>query len=163
MTPSTRFLVMVLPLSACAGGFALPAYAERLENKVAVFSALDKVTATIKTLTVPLNETVEFGALKVTPRACYSRPPTEQPKTTSFVEVQEVQLDGQEKKIFSGWMFAESPGLNAVEHPVFDVWLTKCEEPTNPVAAAVPGTQPGGATDPTAEPVDDLPRRRVRR
>lgn len=141
------------------------AQAERIENKVAVFSALDKVTATIQKLTVPLNETREFGALKVTPRVCYSRPPTEQPKTTSFVEVQEVQLDGQEKKIFSGWMFAESPGLNAVEHPVFDVWLTGCEEPANPVAAAgVPdtageiGTETGGEVPP-----DDLPRRRVRR
>lgn len=157
--------MLALTLAAIA---AVPgAKAERIENKVAVFSALDKVTATIKTLTVPLNETREFGALKVTPRVCYSRPPTEQPKTTSFVEVQEIQLDGQEKKIFSGWMFAESPGLNAVEHPVFDVWLTGCDEPKNPVAAEAPAA---GPTDPAADtgtseeaPADDLPRRRVRR
>jgi hypothetical protein len=104
------------PLSIAVGlalvavlGTGTVARADRLENKVAVFSALDKVTATITTLNVPLNETREFGALKVTPRVCYTRPPTEQPKTTSFVEVQEVQLDGQEKKIFVGWMFAESP------------------------------------------------------
>jgi hypothetical protein len=152
---------------AIAASVGVPcAHADRIDNKVAVFSALDKVTATIKTLTVPLNETREFGALKVTPRVCYSRPPTEQPKTTSFVEVQEVQLDGQEKKIFSGWMFAESPGLNAVEHPVFDVWLTGCEEPKNPVATAAPAE--GAAEDPTdpaagEAPVDDMPRRRVRR
>jgi hypothetical protein len=160
-----RSSLLTLAVSACA---VVPcAQAERIDNKVAVFSALDKVTATIKTLTVPLNETREFGALKVTPRVCYSRPPTEQPKTTSFVEVQEVQLDGQEKKIFSGWMFAESPGLNAVEHPVFDVWLTGCEEPKNPVAAAVPadGATAESTSDPaTGEaPADDLPRRRVRR
>src|SRR5262245_5159700 len=102
------------------------AHADLIENGVAVFSALDKVTATVKKLEVPIGETVQFGALKVTPRACYSRPPTEQPKTTTFVEVNEIMLDGQEKKLFSGWMFAESPGLNAVEHPVFDVWLTEC-------------------------------------
>jgi hypothetical protein len=72
-----------------------------------------------------------------------------------------VQLDGQEKKIFSGWMFAESPGLNAVEHPVFDVWLTGCEEPTNPVAAAAPA-QGAGDTGP-GDTAGDLPRRRVRR
>jgi hypothetical protein len=154
-------------LAIAASAIGVPcAHAERIDNKVAVFSALDKVTATIKTLTVPLNETREFGALKVTPRVCYSRPPTEQPKTTSFVEVQEVQLDGQEKKIFSGWMFAESPGLNAVEHPVFDVWLTGCEEPKNPVAATAPAEGvTDGVTDPAVgeAPVDDLPRRRVRR
>jgi hypothetical protein len=137
------------------------AHADRIENKVAVFSALDKVTATIKTLTIPLNETREFGGLKVTPRVCYSRPPTEQPKTTSFVEVQEVQLDGQEKKVFSGWMFAESPGLNAVEHPVFDVWLTACEDPKIPEAAA--GDPAAGTPAPAADGAEDLPRRRVRR
>src|SRR5262245_8766784 len=107
-------------------GSAPEARADRIENGVAVFSALDKVTATIKKLEVPINETVQFGALKVTPRACYSRPPTEQPKTSTFVEVNEVMLDGQERKLFSGWMFAASPGLNAVEHPVFGVWLTEC-------------------------------------
>jgi hypothetical protein len=64
------FFVSVLASAAIVGGMMSSAHAERLENKVAVFSALDKVTATIKTLTVPLNETREFGALKVTPRVC---------------------------------------------------------------------------------------------
>jgi hypothetical protein len=168
MTLRTLSITAGLALATLPGAGMRPAHAERLENKVAVFSALDKVTATITTLNVPLNETREFGALKVTPRVCYTRPPTEQPKTTSFVEVQEVQLDGQEKKIFSGWMFAESPGLNAVEHPVFDVWLTGCQEPKNPVAAAAPAGNAGdgaGEPDPaaSAEPADELPRRRVRR
>ena len=71
------------------------ARAERLENQVAVFAALDKVTARISTLPIELGKTVEFGALKVTPRVCFTRPPTEQPKTMSFVEVDEVQLDGR--------------------------------------------------------------------
>lgn len=147
-------------------GVAGPAAAERLDNEVAVFNALDKVTATIKKLEVPLNQTIEFGALKVTPRTCYSRPSTEQPKTTSFVEVDEVQLDGQQKKIFSGWMFAESPGLNAVEHPVFDVWLTGCDKPKNAVAAgspAAPGETGDAAAGDAQQPDEDLPRRRVRR
>ena len=74
----------------------------------------------------------------MTPRVCYSRPPTEPPKTTIFVEVDEIQLDGKEKRIFSGWMFAESPGLNAVEHPVFDVWLTDCQKPKGAVAQHAP-------------------------
>lgn len=160
---------------ALVGGVVLgfapsPSLADRIENGVAVFSALDKVTATIKKLEIPLNETVLYGALKVTPRACYSRPPTEPPKTSAFVEVVEVQLDGQEKRIFSGWMFAESPGLNAVEHPVFDVWLTECQKPSRTISQPKPnaggvagagGADTGqGALEP---PPDDLPQRRVRR
>ncbi len=148
---------------ALAGMPGADATAERLENGVAVFSALDKVTATIKKLEVPLGQTVQFGALKVTPRVCYSRPPTEQPKTTSFVEVDEVQLDGQEKRIFSGWMFAESPGLNAVEHAVFDVWLTECQKPKNAVAQkSVPSATDGPVEATPAEPPLE-PRRRIRR
>ena len=64
----------------------------------------------------------------MTPRACYSRPPEEQPKTTSFVEVDEIQLDGQEKRIFTGWMFADSPALNAIDNAVYDIWLVDCKQ-----------------------------------
>jgi hypothetical protein len=163
-----RRLLRTAPLAFALCLPALPAVADRIENKVAIFSALDKVTATIKKLEIPLDETVQFGSLKVTPRVCYTRPPTEQPKTTSFVQVQEVQLDGQEKQIFSGWMFAESPGLNAVEHPVFDVWLTDCAKPRNAVAQQQQPA-PDGSTEPAAGPGEvpaddpDLQRRRVRR
>ncbi|HEY5831073.1 MAG TPA: DUF2155 domain-containing protein, partial [Hyphomicrobiaceae bacterium] len=144
------------------------ASAQRIENSVAVFAALDKVTAKISRLEVPLNQTATFGALKVTPRACSSRAPTEPPKTTTFVEVEEIQLDGKQKKIFSGWMFADSPGLNAVEHPVFDVWLTDCSQPRAtaqrpPPAAPAPGSvaPPPAAADPDdSEPIR---RRRVPR
>jgi hypothetical protein len=146
---------------------ASSARADRIDNGVAVFSALDKVTARTSKFEVPLNSTVQFGALKVTPRVCYSRPPEEQPKTTSFVEVDEIQLDGQEKRIFTGWMFAESPGLNAVEHPVFDVWLTDCEKPKGSVAQHS-GEAPaaGVASEPSTTPPEEDPfaqRRRVRR
>jgi hypothetical protein len=153
-------------ISAVLIAAAAPAHADKIENQVAVFSALDKVTATIKKLEVPLGSTVDFGALKVTPRTCFSRPPTETPKTTSFVDVEEIQLDGQQKKIFSGWMFAESPGLNAVEHPVFDVWLTGCEKPVNAVAsstAAQPGLQPDADAGAATGTGEDFPRRRARR
>jgi hypothetical protein len=149
-------------LAIVAGGSA---YADRIDNGVAVFSALDKVTARTSKFEVPLNSTVQFGALKVTPRVCYSRPPEEQPKTTSFVEVDEVQLDGQEQRIFTGWMFAESPGLNAVEHPVFDVWLTNCTGPRGSMAQQQETSDPLGALIEAPPPEDDpfAPRRRVRR
>jgi hypothetical protein len=132
---STSALALLSAL-ACGTGTAS---AQRFDNQVAVFAALDKVTARISKLEIPLNQAAEFGSLKVTPRVCYSRAPDEPPKTSTFVEVEETMLDGQKKKIFSGWMFAESPGLNAVEHPIFDVWLTGCAQPLPARAAGRPG------------------------
>jgi hypothetical protein len=137
--------------------------ARRLSNPVAVFAGLDKVTARTSKFGVPLDETVRFGTLKVTPRVCYSSPATEKPKTTTFVEVDEVMLDGSEKRVFSGWMFAESPGLNAVEHPVFDVWLTGCLNPNSEASTSVSPLPRNANGD--AIPADQVPRkrRRVRR
>ena len=68
----------------------------------------------------------------VKPNACLSSPTTEEPKTTSFVRVDQIESDNSRKNIFSGWMFAESPGLNAVEHAIYDVWLTGCRDPNAP-------------------------------
>ena len=101
---------------------------EKITNPIAVFSGLDKITGRITTFDVYIGETVQFGALQLTPRACYTRPDTEAPKTDTFVEVDEITLDRKIRRIFSGWMFADSPGLNAVEHPVYDVWLKSCKQ-----------------------------------
>jgi hypothetical protein len=112
---------------------------QRIANPTAVFAGLDKISGRIISFDVALNETVQFGALQVTPRVCYSRPPTETPNTDSFVEVDEVTLKGEIKRIFTGWMFAASPGLHAVEHPIYDVWLTECKGAQPPaVAEATP-------------------------
>ena len=105
----------------------MPAAAQKIANPIAVFAGLDKITARITAFQVPIDETARFGALQVTPRVCYTRPPTEPPFTSTFVEVDEVLIDGSIKRIFTGWMFADSPGLHAVEHPIFDVWLTDCK------------------------------------
>jgi hypothetical protein len=107
----------------------------RLENPTAVFSGLDKITGRTITFDVAINETVQFGALQVTPRACYSRPPTETPRTDAFVSVDEVTLQGEMRRIFTGWMFASSPGLHAVEHPIYDVWLSDCKGAAQPAVA----------------------------
>ncbi|HVK92284.1 MAG TPA: DUF2155 domain-containing protein [Mycoplana sp.] len=104
-----------------------PAEAARIENPVAVFSGLDKITGRITSFDVYVGETVQFGALQVTPRVCYNRDDTEAQKVDSFVEVDEITLDRKIRRIFTGWMFAESPGLNAVDHPVYDVWLVECK------------------------------------
>jgi len=108
-------------------GMASLAQGERISNPVAVFSGIDKITGRITTFDVYVDETVQFGALQVTPRVCYSRDDTEAPKTTTFVEVDEITLDRKIRRIFSGWMFADSPGLNAVDHAVYDVWLDGCK------------------------------------
>ncbi|RWI29717.1 DUF2155 domain-containing protein [Mesorhizobium sp.] len=107
---------------------AAPAAPQRITNPVAEFAGIDKITGRIITFDVYIDETVQFGALQVTPRICYSRPQTEEPKTDSFVEVDEITLDRKIRRIFTGWMFAESPGLNAVEHAVYDVWLKGCKQ-----------------------------------
>jgi hypothetical protein len=139
-------LLLTGVLSATVAGQAL---ADKIQNPIAAFAALDKVTGRISHLEIPINQTVQFGALKVTPRVCDSRPPTEPPHNAAFVEVDEIKLTGEVQRIFTGWMFAESPGLHAVEHPVFDVWLTSCKTsapesppPSNENSAAVPPPPP---------------------
>jgi hypothetical protein len=117
-------------LALALGSSLLPqtASAARINNPVAVFSGLDKITGRITTFDVYVNETVQFGALQVTPKACYSRDQAEAQKIDGFVEVDEITLDRKIRRIFSGWMFADSPGLNAVEHPIYDVWLKDCKQ-----------------------------------
>lgn len=128
-----------------------PAQAERIANPIAVFAGLDKITGLTTTFEAKIGEEKRFGGLFVKADACYTRDITEEPKTTSFVEVEEIEPDDTRKKIFSGWMFAESPGLSAVEHPIYDVWLTGCRDPNAPppVVEQVPDTQPveGGQDD----------------
>jgi hypothetical protein len=130
---------------------------QRIANPTAVFSGLDKITGRIISFDVAINETVQFGALQVTPRVCYSRPPTETPNTDAFVEVDEVTLQGEIKRIFSGWMFAASPGLHAVEHPIYDVWITDCKGGKNPNVAEVP---PDAAPKPPARTPQQQPAQR---
>lgn len=127
MATTVRAAAALVVIAGCGAAAAGP-----VRNPIAVFAGLDKITGIITTFEVPIDETRRFGALNVRPRVCNSRPPTELPRTTSFVEVAEAQIDGQVKRIFTGWMLAESPGLNAVEHPVYDVWLTACRDPDAP-------------------------------
>jgi len=139
--------------------------AQKITNPTAVFSGLDKITGRIITFDVAIGETVQFGALQVTPRACYTRPPTETPNTDGFVEVDEITLKGETKRIFTGWMFAASPGLHGVEHPIYDVWVTDCKGGQNPSVAEVPPDaaqrQPTRTLQP-ARPAQPLTRRRSR-
>ncbi len=133
-------VLRVAGLALALGMSFLPqaASAARIENSVAVFSGLDKITGRITTFDVYVNETVQFGALQVTPKACYSRDQAEAQKIDGFVEVDEITLDRKIRRIFTGWMFADSPGLNAVEHPIYDVWLKDCKATSDVPAPEAP-------------------------
>jgi hypothetical protein len=130
---------------------------QKIENGRAVFSGLDKITGRIISFDAAIGETVQFGALQVTARACYTRPPTEATNTDAFVEVDEVTLQGEIKRIFNGWMFAASPGLHAVEHPIYDVWLTDCAQPKQ-MQVAQPAPAPAAAPPAAARPPRQPPR-----
>jgi hypothetical protein len=114
---------LVISMLMAAG----PARAARIKHPVAIFAGLDKITGRTIAFQAAAGETVQFGSLQITERACYTRPATEAPQTTTFVEVDEVDAANQYRRIFSGWMFAASPGLHGIEHPIYDIWLTGCE------------------------------------
>jgi hypothetical protein len=136
--------------------------AQKIVNKKASFSGLDKITGRIINFDEDIGETVQFGALRVKTDACYTRPATEAANTDAFVEVDEITLQGEVKRIFSGWMYAASPGLHGVEHPIYDIWLTDCKVPDTTIVSAAPVDVPKPAPPPPvqkrAPPKQALPR-----
>jgi len=125
---------------------------QRIVNKSALFSGLDKITGRIISFDVAIGETVQFGALQVTPRTCFTRPTTETQNTDAFIEVEEVTLQGEVRRIFTGWVFAASPGLHAVEHPIYDIWLTDCKSPVVVAEPVAPPPTPAAAPPPRNPP-----------
>lgn len=93
----------------------------------AVLQGLDKITARVTTIKAPLGQTVRFGTLEIQARSCEKRPPEEPPESAAFVEIRELKPGAQPARVFAGWMFASSPALSALEHPVYDVWVTDCQ------------------------------------
>ena len=113
-------------------GFALAAASLLLirpvagDQPTAKLQALDKVTARISELRVPVNSTVSFGTLQVTVQACHKAPPEEPPENAAFLDVRETRRNEAPRVVFSGWMFSSSPGLSTLEHPVYDIWVVDC-------------------------------------
>jgi hypothetical protein len=135
--------------------------AQKIVNKKASFSGLDKITGRIINFDEDIGETVQFGALRVKTDACYTRPATEAANTDAFVEVDEITLQGEVKRIFSGWMYAASPGLHGVEHPIYDIWLTDCKVPDTTIVSAQPDPPKPAAPPPVqkrAPPKQAVPR-----
>src|SRR5262249_53193743 len=110
----------------------------KVTNKKATFSGLDKITGRIINFDEDIGETVQFGALRVKTSVCYTRPSTVAANTDAFGEDDENPLQGEVKRIFSGWMYAASPGLHGVEPPVYDIWLPDCKGPDQTILSAHP-------------------------
>lgn len=132
---------------------------DRVDHPIAEFAGLDKITGRIIKFEVRIGETVQFGALQVTPRACTQRTGADL-QNIGFVEVDEITLRNEIRRIFGGWMFASSPGLNAVEHPIYDIWLDACKGGQMPQIAASPNAGYQGEGEPTA--LESVPVRRGR-
>lgn len=112
-------------------------YAPDIEHQVAILQGLDKITARISPIYATLGLPTYFGSLEIVVRTCRETPPTEPPESAVFMEVRELppqaDRDREPEMLFSGWMFASSPAVSALEHAVYDVWVVDCEEPINPV------------------------------
>ena len=97
-----------------------------IDTNKAVLQGLDKTTARVSTFELNINERGTFGTLIIKVRACRKRPPTEPPESAAYVEVLDKKIGEEPIDLFAGWMFASSPTLNSLEHPVYDVWVLKC-------------------------------------
>lgn len=119
---------------------------------VAQLQGLDKITARISTFEVPVGRRASFGTLEIRVDACYRTPPEERPESATFLDIADIRDDGDGERtpLFSGWMFASSPGLSALEHPVYDVWLKECFDPSGAEAEE-------GATAPQGQAAPEQP------
>jgi hypothetical protein len=132
MAPSSRSAAALhrrLPRSyarivGVAGALAVAPAAHAAE--IAVLQGLDKVTARVSSFEAPIGEVVRFGTLEIVARTCRKRPPEETPESAAFLEITDNRPGETPRRIFSGWMFASSPALSALEHPVYDVWVVDC-------------------------------------
>ncbi|MGF1609497.1 MAG: DUF2155 domain-containing protein [Kiloniellales bacterium] len=121
-----------------------------------VLQGLDKITARISTFEAPLDQTVSFGSLEIVARTCHKTPPEEPPERAAFLEIVDVRPDSPSVALFTGWMFASSPALSSLEHPVYDVWVIDCIlDGSADQAAETPAPVPSGEGSITIEIAPD--------
>ncbi len=113
---ATCGLVLATPLAAAVDA----------PRDIVRLGGLDKVTARVSTFDVSVGETVNFGTLDITADACFEAGPTDPPESAAFLQIVDMPPGDGEVQAFTGWMFASSPALSALEHPVFDVWVVDC-------------------------------------
>lgn len=117
-----------------------PALAEPYD--VAVLRALDKVTARVSTIEAPIGKPVSFGTLRIVARVCDKRPPEELPESAAFLQIEESRPNEVPTSVFRGWMFASSPAVSAMDHPVYDIWVLDCSSSAS-TAESMEGESPG--------------------
>jgi hypothetical protein len=120
------FAAAAVAFSAAGAGAQTPAGLSVLGD-IGVLQTLDKVTGRVRVLEAPVGQTVELGPLTIVVRACRKRPPEEPPETAAFLEIAERKTAETTVDLFKGWMFASSPAVSALEHPVYDVWINDCK------------------------------------
>jgi hypothetical protein len=98
-----------------------------LPQRVAELQALDKVTARVTTLRVPVDRPESFGSLTITVRACQARPPDEVPDAAAWLEITDSRAPANGAAVFRGWMFANAPGVHMLQHPVYDIRVLACQ------------------------------------
>jgi len=125
-----RFLAAVLGF-ALSLGLGAPAANAIAMNKV-ILQALDKVTARVTTIEARVGQVVRFGTLEIIARSCDKRPPEETPESAAFLDIWEIRPGEPAVSLFRGWMFASSPALSALEHPVYDIWVLDCGQANTP-------------------------------
>lgn len=121
-----RFLIRLSAAALTLAATAAPAAATELQGDLAVLQWLDKVTARVSTVQAPVGDTARIGTLEILVRACRYRPPEETPESAAFLDITERKAGAPAQEVFRGWMFASSPGLSAMEHPIYDVWVLDC-------------------------------------
>lgn len=136
-----RFLGLLLGLLGSGA-----AQAADLVFDKAILQGMDKITGRIIKFEAPVGQTVRYGTLEMIVRTCRKRPPEETPESAAFIDIWEIKTGEAAASLFRGWMFASSPALSALEHPVYDVWLSDCTQPVAP--------QPG----PEASPLPPQPK-----
>ena len=104
-------------------------------RQIAVLQGLDKVTARVSTFEIPIGISVRFGTLQILARACDRTPPEYPPESAAYLEIFEMKPGERRNALFAGWMFASSPALSALEHPVYDVWVLDCIPAAQPTTA----------------------------
>lgn len=107
-------------------GLPHSAFAETIAEPVALLLGLDKITARVSKFEAQVGTPAQFGTLSIRVRDCEKNPPEETPESAAFVEIDETHPGEDSKRLFSGWMFASSPALSGLEHPVYDVVLLDC-------------------------------------
>lgn len=107
-------------------------FTEAEDVAIVTLAALDKITTQLSTIEIRQDQTVRFGTLDITLRYCRTNPPEETPESVAFLEITDVGQNNQNIKVFSGWMFASSPALSPLEHPVYDVWVKDCRIASGP-------------------------------